>query len=68
MTDAAKNTAQPESKEGFTVGLALVDAIPVLIFCASMVLIGVKFPQPVFLVGAIAMAVGGVSQVLWKLF
>ena len=54
------------SKEGFTVGLAVVDAIPVLLFCASMILVGTKYPQPLFLVGAIAMAIGGISKVAWK--
>ena len=54
--------------EGFTVGLALVDAIPVLLFCVSAVVLGVRWGNPLFLIGAIAMIVGGASKVLWKLF
>ena len=37
--------------EGFTVGLALVDAIPVLSFGISMVIIAGRFQSPLFMVG-----------------
>lgn len=38
--------------EGFTVALALVDAIPVLSFGISMVIIAGRFQSPLFMVGA----------------
>ena len=60
-------SSEATTHEGFTVGLALVDAIPVLLFCVSAVVLGVRWGNPLFLVGAVAMAVGGASKVLWKL-
>ena len=59
--------------EGFTVGLALVDALPVIFFSCSLICIatalagtGVTFW--VVLIGAIAIALAGLCKVLWKLF
>ena len=54
--------------EGFTIGLALVDAIPVLSFGISMVIIASRFPSPLFLIGAILSVLGGWKLVLgiWK--
>ena len=53
--------------EGFTIGLALVDAIPVLSFGISMVIIASRFPSPLFLIGAILSVLGGCCKVAWKL-
>ena len=53
--------------EGFTVGLALVDAIPVLSFGISMVIIATRFHSPLFMVGAILSVLGGCCKVAWKL-
>ena len=53
--------------EGFTVGLALVDAIPVLSFGISMVIIATRFPSPLFMIGAILSVLGGCCKVAWKL-
>ena len=53
--------------EGFTVGLALVDAIPVLSFGISMLIIAGRFPSPLFLLGAILSVLGGCCKVAWKL-
>ena len=53
--------------EGFTLGLALVDAIPVLSFGISMVLIAGRFDSPLFLIGAILAVLGGCCKVAWKL-
>ena len=53
--------------EGFTVGLALVDAIPVLSFGISMVLIAGRFDSPTFMIGAILSVLGGCCKVGWKL-
>ncbi len=38
--------------ENFTLSLALVDALPVLIFGGSMILTGLLFGSPLFLIGA----------------
>lgn len=53
--------------EGFTVALALVDAVPVLSFGVSMVIIASRFPSPLFLLGAILSVLGGCCKVAWKL-
>ena len=53
--------------EGFTVGLALVDAIPVLSFGISMVIIATRFDSPLFMIGAILAVLGGCCKVAWKL-
>lgn len=53
--------------EGFTVGLALVDAIPVLSFGISMVIIASRFNSPTFIIGAVLSVLAGCCKVAWKL-
>ena len=53
--------------EGFTVALALVDAIPVLSFGISMLIIASRFDSPLFLLGAALSVLGGCCKVAWKL-
>ena len=53
--------------EGFTVALALVDAIPVLSFGISMVIIASRFDSPVFMIGAALSVLAGCCKVAWKL-
>ena len=53
--------------EGFTVGLALVDAIPVLSFGISMVIIATRFDSPTFIIGAVLSVLAGCCKVAWKL-
>ena len=53
--------------EGFTLGLALVDAIPVLSFGISMVIIASRFDSPLFLIGASLSVLAGCCKVCWKL-
>ena len=53
--------------EGFTVALALVDAIPVLSFGISMVIIAGRFQSPLFMVGAGLSVLAGCCKVAWKL-
>ena len=65
MTEKAP--ASETTHEGFTVGLALVDAIPVLLFGVSAIVLGARWGNALFLIGAVAMFVGGASKVLWKL-
>ena len=52
----------------YTVGLALLDAIPVLFFGGSMLLVAQMFGYKLFMVGAVIAFVGGALQALWKLF
>ena len=53
--------------EGFTLALALVDAIPVIAFGISMGIIGSRFPHPLFIVGASLSILAGCCKVAWKL-
>ena len=53
--------------EGFTIGLALVDAIPVLSFGVSMVIIASRFDSPLFMIGAALSVLAGCCKVAWKL-
>ena len=53
--------------EGFTLALALVDAIPVLSFGISMVIIADRFDSIIFKCGAIMSVLAGCMKVAWKL-
>lgn len=53
--------------EGFTIGLALVDAIPVLSFGISMVIIASRFPSSLFMIGAVLSVLAGCCKVAWKM-
>lgn len=53
--------------EGFTLGLALVDAIPVLSFGIAMVIIAGRFDSPLFMIGASLSVLAGCCKVAWKL-
>ena len=53
--------------EGFTLAMALVDAIPVLSFGISMVIIAGRFDSPLFMIGATLSVLAGCCKVAWKL-
>lgn len=53
--------------EGFTLGLALVDAIPVLSFGVAMVIIASRFNSPLFMLGAALSVLAGCCKVAWKM-
>ena len=53
--------------EGFTLALALVDAIPVLSFGVSMAIIAGRFGSPLFMAGAALSVLAGCCKVAWKL-
>ena len=53
--------------ENFTLSLALVDALPVLFFGGSMILIGLLFDSPLFLIGTALCFWAGAAKVLWKI-
>lgn len=55
------------SYEGFTLSLALVDALPVLFFGGSSIILGLLFQSPLFIVGACLIFLGGFGKVLWKI-
>ena len=53
--------------QGFTLGLALADAIPVVLFALILSCIMTRFHNNVFLSGGILTIVGGTCKVLWKI-
>ena len=52
--------------EGFTLTLALVDALPVLLFGGSSILLGIIFKSALFIAGACLVFLGGFLKVMWK--
>ena len=54
-------------KEGFTLGLALMDAIPVVAFGADMALLAKPLGSPLFLAGAVLSLLAGACMVVYKL-
>lgn len=53
--------------EGFTLSLALVDALPVLFFGGNMILAGILLHSALFLVGAGLCFFAGAAKVIWKI-
>lgn len=53
--------------EGFTVGLALLDFVPVIAFGLAMLFLALKFKSILFIIGAILVLLGGVFKASWKL-
>ena len=53
--------------EDFTLGLAIVDALPVLLFGGSIILVGLRFGSILFLIGAALCFWAGAAKVLWKI-
>ena len=55
-----------EVPEGFTLSLALVDALPVLFFGIATLVLGLKIGSALFAIGALLCFVGGAGKVAWK--
>ena len=53
--------------EDFTLSLALIDALPVLFFGGSIMLIGLMFKSITFLIGALLCFWAGAAKVIWKI-
>lgn len=67
--DNLGNASQGEAPvpEGFTLTLALVDAVPVLMFCAAAIAFGARLKSALFVAGAALAFLGGAGKVSWKL-
>ena len=61
----AESTAK--GKEGFNLGMALLDAVPVAAFGANMVLLSRPLKSGLFLTGAVLVLLGGLCMVVFKL-
>ncbi len=53
--------------EKFPLSLALFDALPVIFFCISMILIGVSYKNTVFMIGVVLCTLAGAGKVVWKI-
>lgn len=56
-----------ETYEGFTLSLALMDAVPVILFVLMGMTVAHRFGDPLFSIGILLMTAGGACKVLWKL-
>jgi hypothetical protein len=65
--DTSRDTSKDAIPEGFTLSLALFDAVPVTLFCLSCIVFGRRIESPLFVVGAVVTFAGGALKVCWKL-
>lgn len=63
---SGKTKLNPEYEQ-YTLGLALFDIVPVLLFLMSGIILWTMYDKPLFLAGVIASFIGGACKVLWKL-
>lgn len=63
----AKDEAREDMPEGFTLTMALVDAVPVVLFCLSCIALGRRIGSASFVAGAALAFAGGTLKVGWKL-
>ena len=56
-----------EVPEGFTMGLALVDTVPVIVFSLSVLVIALRFRKILFVIGALCSIFAGCGKVVWKM-
>lgn len=66
MSDKMKMT-KDTVPDGFTLSLVIVDALPVLFFGGSMILIGLLFRSVLFFAGAVLCFWAGAAKVVWKI-
>ncbi|MBO4818594.1 MAG: hypothetical protein J5528_00510 [Firmicutes bacterium] len=59
--------SENKGKEGFTLGLALMDAIPVVAFGIDMALLAKPLQSKLFLLGAVISLIAGSCMVVYKL-
>ena len=53
--------------EDFPLSLAFFDALPVLFFCCAVLVIGMRYRDPLFLAGSVLCTLAGVGKVTWKI-
>jgi hypothetical protein len=61
------NRSLKEEYRQYTLGLALFDIVPVLVFLAAGVLLWTMWSDKLLLAGVICSFIAGLSKVLWKL-
>ncbi len=66
-SDKRGESARADVPKGFTLGLALVDGLPVVLFCVSAIVLGMRLKSPLFVAGSVVALVAGACKVAWKL-
>jgi len=56
-----------ETKQDFTISLALVDLLPVLFFGIAMAVLGFRLGSLLFTAGAVLCVLAGLGKVIWKI-
>lgn len=56
------------AQKRFSPALAIVDAVPVILFLISCIIFGSGMHSPLFLAGAVLCFLAGAGKVLWKIF
>lgn len=53
--------------EDFSIGMALFDAVPVILFSIAVFMIAVHFRNVIFIAGSLFCICGGLGKVIWKI-
>ncbi len=62
------NTQESATGElNVSLGMAIMDAAPVLCFCITMILVGQVYGSVLFMLGAALCVLAGIGKVLWKI-
>lgn len=61
------NNPNSDQYEGFSISLALIDLLPVILFCCSCMVISHIFKSTLFFIGSLLCIIAGCGKVLWKL-
>lgn len=67
MNENVSKTNSKKKYEDFPLSLAFFDALPVLFFSASMLVIAWNFHNTCFIAGAVLATLGGLGKVIWKI-
>ena len=67
MSRVERNRITETEYDEYTLGLALFDVLPVLIFLGSGLILYTMYDSKLFLAGVICSFIGGLCKVLWKL-
>lgn len=62
-----RKEGRKENPENFSLGLALVDLIPVIFFGVATIVIGKWLESIIFIIGAVLCVLAGLGKVLWKI-
>lgn len=65
--DVGPDAGDMSTYQGFTLGLALVDCVPVALFAIAGIVLGLAADSPLFVAGMALATIAGAGKVAWKL-